>query len=139
MYCEFSVLQLALDPIESHVHGLGSSDLVLLLANPSAVELSLVILVGCDCSRPNSLSICRMYAPSWSLWKRAPISASEAAAMTFFMILLSTYIAPLECWMSSGQCTCPSRNSRSLWTGLVARSGMMRHCGYRAACHFCEI
>jgi hypothetical protein len=76
--------------------------LVLLLENPFAIELSVVILVGYDCSRPNFLRICRTYAASWQLWKMPLISASESAAITFFMILLSTDIGPIGCWLSGG-------------------------------------
>jgi hypothetical protein len=105
IYGEFAVPHSVLDPMESHIHGLGI--LVQMLANPSAVELSVFILVGSGCSRSNSLRICRVYALCWPLWQRTPISASEAAAMIYFMILLSKCIGLLGCWMSGGSVTLP--------------------------------
>jgi hypothetical protein len=74
--------------------------LVLLLAKPSTVELSVVMRVEADSSLPISLSTVRIRTASWPLWNRAPISASEAAGITFLIILLSIRIGPLGLWIS---------------------------------------
>jgi hypothetical protein len=76
--------------------------LVWSLANPSAVELSVVMRVGWVCSLPSSLRICRMWAASCPLWKRAPVSASEADYITFFMMWLSTWIGAFGRGLSAG-------------------------------------
>jgi hypothetical protein len=76
--------------------------LVQSLANPPAVELSVVMRVGWVCSLSSSFRICRMWAASWPLWKRVPVSASEADDITFFMMRLSMWIGVLGWGLSAG-------------------------------------
>ena len=66
---------------------------ILLLMNPSAVELSVyIVVVGCLCLI-YSIIIC-MYAASMEAIHRAPSSASDADDMTLFMICAMVSIAP---------------------------------------------
>jgi hypothetical protein len=69
--------------------------LILLLAKLSAVELSVVMRVGAGRSLPISLSTVWIWAASWTLWNKAPISASEVATIICLIIRLSTWIWPL--------------------------------------------
>ena len=78
-----------------------------LLAKPSAVELSTVIWVGSDWGWSSSCRICRMWTVSWPLWNVPAISASEAAAMMFLRILLSTWMGPLGVGLLAGSLVLP--------------------------------
>ena len=67
---------------------------ILLLMNPSAVELSVCIgVLGFFC--PNTSRVIRMYAAYRASMYRAPSLASAADDMTFFMICEMVSMAPL--------------------------------------------
>ena len=67
---------------------------ILLLMTPSAVELSVWTgIIECLC--PISFSIILMYTAYRAMMYRAPILASAADAITFFMICAMARIAPL--------------------------------------------
>ena len=54
--------------------------LIVELAKPTAVELSVCIGVG-GCGCPSSCNVIRSGTEVWQLWKTPPISASAAEAM----------------------------------------------------------
>ena len=64
------------------------------LAIPVALELSVWMgVAGWGC--PISASVIQSIAPCLALWKRPPDSASVAEDITFFMMLLTVWMAPL--------------------------------------------
>jgi hypothetical protein len=63
-----------------------------LLANPSAVELFVVICVGPGCGLSNSLRTWQKWTSSWLVWKRAAILALDAATMMCLRIQPFTWI-----------------------------------------------
>ena len=68
---------------------------ILLFAIPNAVDLSVLIGMG-GWMCPNSSKVVLKIMASWPLTKRAPISASAADAITFFMMAQTTCKGPFE-------------------------------------------
>jgi hypothetical protein len=95
VHCELSLADSILDPVEAHVHGFGLLDFGSVVGKSISCRV-----IGGDagwlgCSLSSSFRICHMWAASWPLWKRAPVSASEADDITFFMMRLSMWIGVL--------------------------------------------
>ena len=110
MDSKLALLHSVLDPIKSHVHGFGSSDLGALvgksvcggLIGGDAGGAGLFVAHGFE----DVAHVCCFLAVV--VRKRALVSASDAAAMTFFMILLSKWTGPLGLRRSGGSSLRPS-------------------------------
>ena len=84
---------LVLHPIKSHVHCLGTFCLTVAVTMPLAAELSVFIGVV-DCVKPSSWSVILRDCAVCPFWNNPLISASDADATTWLMILHSVWIGP---------------------------------------------